>query len=205
MTQKIEFLYDFGSPNAFLMHKVLPDFAQRVGADLVYVPVLLGGIFKATQNQSPIQAFGGVKGKIDYLRVETTRFVQRHELQFNWNPNFPIMTIGVMRGAVFAQSKDWEQRYLDTVFDAMWVNGKKMDEPEVIAGVLDDAGLPAGEIMAATQTDDVKQGLIDNTSAAVARGAFGAPTMFVGDEMFFGKDSLPDLEWVIARAASEDA
>lgn len=200
MTQEIQFLYDFGSPNAFLVHKVLPDVAQRTGAELTYVPVLLGGIFKATQNQSPVQAFGGVKGKLDYIRVETTRFVQRHGLKFHWNPNFPVMTIGVMRGAIYAQGKDWEQRYLDTVFDAMWVNGKKMDEPDVIAEALNDAGLPASEIMSATQTDAVKQGLIDNTSAAVARGAFGSPTMFLGDEMFFGKDSLSDLEWVLARS-----
>ena len=114
------------------------------------------------------------------------------------------MTIGIMRGAVYAQGKPWEQTYLDAVFDAIWVHGQKLDDPDVIAEVLTGAGLPTQEIMAATQTDDVKKGLINTTTAAVERGVFGAPTMFVGDEMFFGKDSLPDLEWHLTHPDPED-
>lgn len=195
----IEFLYDFGSPNAYLVHKVLPGIAARHGAKLDYVPILLGGVFKATNNQSPMMAFADVIGKLSYQVVEIERFKRRHNLVYAMNPNFPVMTIGVMRGAIYAQGKDWEQAYIDAVFDAMWVDGQKMDDPTVIGEVLDKAGLPAREIMAATGESEIKQGLIDNTSAAVKRGVFGAPTMFVGNEMFFGKDSLDDLDWVLGQ------
>lgn len=191
----IDFLYDFGSPNAYLVHKVLPDLAARCGATVTWTPILLGGVFKATNNQSPMQAFSGVAGKLAYQQVEIARFIERHDLPFQFNPHFPVMTIGVMRGAAYAQGKDWESHYINAVFDALWVQGAKMDDPDVIAQVLTDAGLPTADIMAATQTPEVKQALIDTTSAAVDRSVFGAPTMFVGDEMFFGKDSLPDLEW----------
>ncbi|MGB1390480.1 MAG: 2-hydroxychromene-2-carboxylate isomerase, partial [Paracoccaceae bacterium] len=142
-----------------------------------------------------MQAFSGVAGKLAYQQVEIARFIERHDLPFQFNPHFPVMTIGVMRGAAYAQGKDWESDYINAVFDALWVQGAKMDDPDVIAQVLTDAGLPTADIMAATQTPEVKQALIDTTSAAVDRGVFGAPTMFVGDEMFFGKDSLTDLEW----------
>jgi len=199
--QTIELIYDFGSPNAYLMHKVLPGLAQRAGAELRYTPVLLGGIFKETNNQSPFQAFANVKFKLNYMTTEIQRFIARHDVAFQMNPHFPVMTIGVMRGAVFAQGKPWEQTYIDTVFDAIWVHGKKMDDPAVIAQVLSAADLPAQDIMAATQTPDVKQGLIDLTAGAVARQVFGAPTMFVGDEMFFGKDSLSDLEYTLMQNA----
>ncbi len=198
----LEFLYDFGSPNAYLVHKVLPNLAARCDVPVHYVPVLLGGIFKATNNQSPMQAFGSVKGKLSYQSRELTRFVARHAIPFKMNPNFPVMTIGVMRGATYAQGKEWEKTYIDTVFDAMWLHEKKMDDPEVISAVLTAAGLPTAEIMAATQSPEVKQGLIDNTAAAVERGTFGSPTVFAGEEMFFGKDSLPDLEWHLTQASA---
>ena len=192
---KFDFLYDFGSPNAYLVHKLLPDLATRCRATVTWTPILLGGVFKATNNQSPMQAFSGVAGKLAYQQVEIARFIERHDLPFQFNPHFPVMTIGVMRGAAYAQGKDWESDYINAVFDALWVQGAKMDDPDVIAQVLTDAGLPTADIMAATQKPEVKQALIDTTSAAVDRGVFGAPTMFVGDEMFFGKDSLTDLEW----------
>lgn len=191
---EIEFLYDFGSPNAYLVHKVLPALAKRTQSKVSYVPILLGGVFKATNNQSPIYAFAGVKNKLQYQYKEIERFVAHHEIAYNMNPHFPVMTIGVMRGAVYAQDKPWYHAYLDTVFDAMWVEGQKMDDPDVIARVLSAADLPANQIMAATQTPQIKQALIASTETAVNRGVFGAPTMFVGDEMFFGKDSLGDLE-----------
>lgn len=193
----IEFYYDFGSPNAYLVHKTLPAIAARHGARVLYKPMLLGGVFKATQNQSPMQAFAGVTGKLDYQRRETARFVARHDVEFAFNPHFPVMTLGVMRGAIFARSQPWEERYVDAVFDAMWLNGEKMDDPDTIARVLSTADLPTAEIMAATQTPEVKTGLIDATEAAVARGVFGAPTQFIGDEMFFGKDSLDDMDWFL--------
>lgn len=199
--QALEFMYDFGSPNAYLVHKVLPELAQKHGATLTYVPILLGGVFKATDNQSPIQAFARVKGKLAYHAREIERFITRNGIKYHMNPHFPVNTIGIMRGAVYAQGKPWETTYIDAIYNAMWVHGQKMDDADVIADVLDTAGLPRSEIMSATQDPDVKQGLIDTTSAAVARGVFGSPTMFLGDEMFFGKDSLPELEHYLNGAA----
>ncbi len=194
VTKVIDFLYDFGSPNAYLVHKTLPDLAARFGASVNYLPVLLGGVFKATNNQSPMQAFGGVQGKLQYHARETQRFIKRHDLTFHMNPHFPVMTIGAMRGAIFAQGKDWESNYISAIFDAMWVHGQKMDDTAVIHEVLTENNLPAKEIIEATQDQSVKQGLIDATSAAVQRGVFGSPTMFVGIEMFFGKETLPEIE-----------
>lgn len=199
----IEFFYDFGSPNAYLVHKVLPELAKRTGVKLRYVPVLLGGVFQATNNQSPMQAFAEVKNKLAYQTLEIQRFVKRHDLKFAWNPNFPVMTLEIMRGAVYAQGKPWEADYIDAVFDAMWVDRQKMDTTSVIETVLNDAGLPAQEIVAATVSPQVKIGLINNTSTAVDRGAFGAPTMFVGEQMFFGKDALIDLEYELSQSASD--
>ncbi|MEX0337562.1 MAG: 2-hydroxychromene-2-carboxylate isomerase [Arenibacterium sp.] len=196
---EIDFYYDFGSPNAYLVHKTLPALAARHGAVVRYRPMLLGGVFKATQNQSPVQAFANVAGKLEYQRREMARFVARNEVPFAMNPNFPIMTIGVMRGAIFAEGKPWQARYTDVVFDAMWQDQEKMDDPDVIARVLSAADLPAEEIMAATQTPEVKSALIEATDAAVKRGVFGAPTQFLGDEMFFGKDTLGDMEWVLGK------
>ena len=140
--------------------------------------------------------------KIDYIRLEIDRFFRRHDVPFRFNPHFPVMTIAVMRGAVFAQGKDWEQTYTDTVFDALWLHGRKMDDPDVIAAELTKADLPAAEIMAATQMPDIKEKLAEFTAAAVARKVFGAPTMFFGDEMFFGKDALDDLDWALGQAGA---
>lgn len=200
MTKVIEFLYDFGSPNAYLMHKTLPDLAERYDATVSYQPILLGGVFKATNNQSPMQAFGGVQGKLQYQMRETQRFIKRHDLTFHMNPHFPVMTIGIMRGAIYAQGKPWESKYISAIFEAMWVHGQKMDDPTVIMDVLRENDLPASEIMDAAQEQSVKQGLIVATSAAVQRGVFGSPTMFVGDEMFFGKETLPEIEEALGAA-----
>lgn len=191
----IEFLYDFGSPNAYLVHRVLPDLARRTGANLRYTPILLGGVFKATGNLSPMMAFRDVKGKLTYQAREIERFVARHGIKYHMSPHFPVVTLTAMRGAVYAQTKPWEGRYIDAVFDAMWIHGQKLDDIDVIADVLDDARLPRDEILDATQDPAVKQALIERTENAVSRGVFGAPSMFVGDELFFGKDSLPDLEY----------
>lgn len=199
--QRIEFMYDFGSPNAYLVHKVLPGLAAKNGATVTYVPILLGGVFKATDNQSPIQTYSRVKGKLAYQAREIERFIARHGIKYHMNPHFPVNTIGIMRGAVHAQGKPWETDYINAIYNAMWVHGQQMDDPGVIADVLTEAGLPQAEIMAATQDPEIKQGLIDSTSAAVARGVFGSPTLFLGDEMFFGKDSLPELEYHLKGAA----
>jgi len=197
----IEFLYDFGSPYAYLVHKVLPDIAANHGATLVYKPVLLGGIFKATNNQSPAQAFAEVAGKLAYQNHERDRFVARHNIAYQSNPHFPVNTLALMRGATYAQSQPWNPRFIDTMYDAMWRDGEDMGDPDVVRRVLTAAGLPTAEIFAAIQTPAVKTALIDATLQAVQRGAFGTPTMFVGPEMYFGKESLNDLEYDLTRLA----
>ena len=194
MTKTIDFIYDFGSPNAYLVHKVLPDLAARHGADIRYCPVLLGGVFKATGNKSPALGEGVVPAKVAYLRREMQRFVNRHDLPFVWNPHFPIMSIHLMRGAIHAQGKPWEAAYIDAVFKACWVSGDNMSDPDTIRRELAAEDLPAAEIMDAIQQPAIKTALFEATELAVRRGCFGAPTMFVGDEMFFGKDSLGEIE-----------
>jgi len=192
---QITYIYDFASPNGYLVHQVLPGIAAKHGATLTYSPALLGGIFKATNNQAPMMAFQGVTGKLAYQRTEITRFIERHKVDFTWNPAFPINTLPLMRAAVYADDQPWKMDYVNAVMDAMWRDAKNMADPEVIGAVLTEAGLPVTDIMEAIQTPEVKGKLATLTEAAVARGVFGLPTMFVGDEMFFGKDSLDDLDW----------
>lgn len=199
--QDIEFMYDFGSPNAYLVHRVLPGLAERYNARLRYVPVLLGGIFKATGNQSPMVSYRDIRGKLAYQSREMERFIARHGIRYRSNPHFPVNTLKLMRGAIFAQGKPWEGDYIDAIYDAMWIHGQQMGDAEVFRDVLSEAGLPVDEILAAPDDPQVKSGLIANTEAAVERGVFGSPTMFVGDEMFFGKDSLPDLEYLLTGQA----
>jgi 2-hydroxychromene-2-carboxylate isomerase len=198
----IDFIFDFGSPNAYLSWKVLPAIAQRAGASVNLIPCLLGGIFKATNNRSPVEAFGGVKNKLAYEGLETRRFVARHGLAaYRANPHFPVNTLLIMRGLIAARRIGVEERYLATVEAAMWEDGLKMDDPEVVQGVLDAAGLDGAALIAATQDPEVKAELIANTEAAVARGVFGIPTFFVGPEMFFGKDRLGQVEEAVLEAS----
>ena len=192
---KLDFIFDFGSPNAYYSYKVLPEILQRTGADLEVHPVLLGGLFKITGNQPPMMAFGGVKGKLEYEMLESKRFAEKHQLtDFQFNSHFPVNTVSIMRGLLAAQELGCEQQYIDVVLSAMWEKSLKMDDPEVMAAALKEGGLDADAIMALIQTDAIKEKLKDNTQAAAERGAFGIPTFFVGDEMFFGKDRLGQVE-----------
>jgi 2-hydroxychromene-2-carboxylate isomerase len=194
----VQFLFDFGSPNAFLAERVVPDIEKRTGAKFERVPVLLGGIFKATGNKSPAEAFGAVANKMAYERLETERFNKRHRIaDYKFNPFFPVNTLLIMRGAVAAQIDGVLPKYQDAVYRAMWVEPKKMDDPEVVRAVLTQAGFDAGRLLARTQDADVKAKLMANTEDAVARGAFGIPTFFVGKDIFFGKDRLRDVEEAI--------
>ena len=147
--QDIEFYYDFGSPKSYFVHKLLPGIAKKHGMRVVWKPLLLGGVFKLTNNQSPMETFKDVKGKLEYDAHETARFVTHHQLPYQLNPHFPVMTIGVMRGAIYAQDKEFDALYRDTVFNAIWEDQKKMDDPKVIMNVLEAAGLPAKEIISA--------------------------------------------------------
>lgn len=194
-----EFLFDFGSPNAWLAWKVLPQIEARTGARFTLVPALLGGIFKATGNQSPMQANANIPAKIAYDMLEMRRFIARHGLaEFQMNPHFPVNTLTVMRGVIAAEREGLFETYVAAVFAAMWEEGLKMDDPAVIAACLNAAGLPAEKLLAATQEPDVKAALIANTERAVARGVFGLPAFFVGEEMWFGKDRLREVEEAIA-------
>jgi 2-hydroxychromene-2-carboxylate isomerase len=199
----VDFIFDFGSPNAYLAWKVLPAIAERTGAKVNLIPSLLGGIFKATNNRSPGEAYREVKGKLAYEGLETRRFVAKHGLgAFRQNPHFPVNTLLIMRGLIAAQRQGVGEAYLAVVEAAMWEEGEKMDDPEVVRRVLDAGGLDGAALLAATQDPEVKAELIANTEAAVARGVFGIPTFFVGEEMFFGKDRLGQVEEELAKVAT---
>ncbi|ABE37965.1 DSBA oxidoreductase [Rhodopseudomonas palustris BisB5] len=194
-----QFLFDFGSPNAFLSHKAIPAIERRIGVKFEYVPVLLGGIFKATNNKSPAETLAGVKNKREFYALETARFLRRFKVEpYVWNPNFPVNTLNLMRTAVAAQLEGVFERYVEAAFHHMWVEPKKMDDPEVAAQALSSSGLDAAKLFARAQQPEVKARLIANTEDAVARGAFGSPTFFVGQEIFFGKEQLREVEEMYA-------
>lgn len=200
MRKTVELIFDFGSPNGYLTLQVLPAIAARTGAELKVTPALLGGIFKITGNQSPVSAFAGVQGKLAYESLETRRYVARHGLtKYRQNPHFPVNTLLIMRGLVAARRLGVGEAYLATVSSAMWEQGLKMDDPAVVAEALAKAGLDAKAILEATQDPEVKAELIASTDAAAARGVFGIPTIFVGDEMFFGKERLGQVEEELSR------
>ena len=204
MTPKVEFHFDFGSPNAYFVHKLVPQVEQRTGAKLAYVPILLGGVFKLTNNQPPMVQFKGVKNKQEYQRLEIVRFIKKHGLTaFKMNPHFPVNTVQIMRGAAAAEMDGQLARYVDAVFRHMWEEGQKMDDPEVIRAALDASGIDGARVLARIQDQDVKDKLLKNTEASVARGTFGLPTFFVGEEIFFGKDRLRDVEEEIVAAKAK--
>ena len=199
MSKTLEFIFDFASPNAYLSYKILPPILERTGASVEIVPCLLGGIFKATGNQAPMVAFGGVKGKLEYEQLEMQRFIQQHGLDaFQFNPHFPVNTLTLARGAVAAAVSGDLDRYLEVGLAAMWEAGLKMDDADVFVKAMNDGGLDGEALLAKTQDPDVKAQLIANTERAVERGAFGIPTFFVGDEMYFGKDRLDQVEVALA-------
>ncbi|MEQ9518239.1 MAG: 2-hydroxychromene-2-carboxylate isomerase [Parvibaculum sp.] len=195
MTKTVDFIFDFASPNAYLCHDVVKQIAKRKGATFTYVPALLGGVFRATNNQPPMIAFGQIKGKPEYEQLEMKRFIAKHGLtRFKMNPHFPVNTLLIMRGLIAAEMEGVKDTYIDVVLKAMWEDGLKMDDPDVVVQALNDGGLKGTHLVARTQEAEVKQKLIENTEAAVARGTFGVPTFFVGDEIFFGKERLGQLE-----------
>jgi 2-hydroxychromene-2-carboxylate isomerase len=201
MTPKVEFHFDFGSPNAYFAHKVIPGIERRTGATFAYVPILLGGVFKLTNNQPPMVQFKDVKGKWAYQRREIERFIAKHRLTaFNLNPHFPVNTVQIMRGALVAERDGRLMPYVEAVFRHMWEEGRKMDDPEAIRAALDAAGFDGAAVLAGIQEQAIKDRLVKNTEGSVARGTFGAPTFFVGEEMFFGKDKLADVEEEIVAA-----
>jgi len=199
----LEFHFDFGSPNTYYCHRVLPEIEARTGAKFDYVPILLGGVFKATNNKSPMQALAGIKNKSEYNALETARFVVKHNLnRFKFNPSFPVNTLHIMRGAVYAIKYGLAEPYMEAMYQCMWEKELNMSDPQVIAAALEAAGLPASDIIAGTASPEIKQALIDNTTASVKRGSFGSPTFYVGDEIYFGKDKLAEVEAEIIKQIS---
>jgi 2-hydroxychromene-2-carboxylate isomerase len=200
---KVEFLFDFGSPNAFLCHRVIPAIEVRSGIRFEYVPILLGGIFKATGNQSPAIAFQTIRNKPEYQRLEVERFIRKHRIDdFGYSPYFPVNTLMLMRGAIAARTLGVFDRYVEAMFHHMWVAHKKLDDPAIFMAALNESGLDAQLLVEACGAPVVKSELIANTERAVARGAFGSPTFFVDDEMWFGKEHLRDVEEEIQKRLS---
>ena len=204
MDVSVEFHFDFGSPNAYLAHLVIPEIENRTGIAFAYVPVLLGGVFKATGNVSPAVSLRGIKNKGEYAELETRRFLSRHGItRYARNPFFPVNTLQIMRGAIAAQRLGCYERYVDELYRHMWAQPKKLDDPAVIAAALDESGLPANELLALAADASVKQELIASTERSVARGNFGSPSFFVRKALFFGKDRLREVEEEIEERKRE--
>jgi 2-hydroxychromene-2-carboxylate isomerase len=198
---RVEFLFDFGSPNAYLGHLVIPAIEKRQGVKFEYVPVLLGGVYKLTNNRSPAESLAGIKNKPQYNQLETERFIRQHGItSFRSNPFFPVNTLMIMRGAIAAKKLGLFERYVDEVYRHMWSAPKKLDDPAVLKAALLESKLPADRLFELAQTAEVKDELLANTQRAVERGTFGSPTFFVGDEIYFGKDRLRDVEEAIASS-----
>jgi 2-hydroxychromene-2-carboxylate isomerase len=188
-------MFDFGSPNAYLSHEAIPAIEKRANVKFEYVPILLGGIFKSTNNKSPAETLAGVKNKREFHQIETERFLKRFNVRpYVWNPFFPVNTLNLMRAAVAAQLEGVFEKYVEAAFHHMWREPKKMDDPEVAAKALSSSGLDGAKLLARAQEPEVKAKLLENTQSAVERGAFGSPTFFVGKEMFFGKEQLREVE-----------
>jgi 2-hydroxychromene-2-carboxylate isomerase len=195
------FLFDFASPNCYLAHKLIPGIEARTGARFEYVPVLLGGLFKLSGNQAPMLAFAGIPNKLAYENLEFRRFLARHRIdRFQMNPHFPVNTLMLMRGMVAAELEGVLPAYVEAGLHYMWESPRKMDDAAILAASLAEAGLPAERLLARAQDQEVKDRLVANTSDAFAAGAFGLPSFLVGDELWFGKDRMADVEAAIGAA-----
>jgi 2-hydroxychromene-2-carboxylate isomerase len=198
---KVDFIFDFASPNAYFCHRVIPEIEKRTGISFNYVPCLLGGIFKITNNQAPMMAFNGITNKLEYQNIEIQRFIQKHDLKnFTMNSFFPVMTLQLQRGAIAAKSLNVFDDYIEAIFKGMWEMSLNLADQEILIELLaTETQIDIPNLIEKMQTQEIKDQLIQNTSSAVERGAFGIPTFFVDDEIFFGKDSLGDLEDFITK------
>jgi 2-hydroxychromene-2-carboxylate isomerase len=193
MTKTFEFLFDFGGPNSYLAHKVLPEFCAGHGAEAIYVPVLLGGLFKITNNQAPLIRYAETPAKRSYEMLEFNRFVKAHKIPFTMNAHFPINSLHLMRGAVAAKHLGCFMPYVEAVMAAMWEEDTNMGDADIVRATLDEAGLDSAAILQKADDAEVKAELVANTEKAAERGAFGVPTFFVGDEIFWGKERLSQV------------
>lgn len=200
MHKSFEFLFDFGGPNAYLAHKLLPQICERTGAQANYVPILLGGLFKLTNNQAPLIRYAETPAKRSYEMLEFDRFVKAHKLPFRMNKNFPMNTLILMRGAIAAQHLGCFMPYVDAVMAAMWEDGVDLTDVSLVRGVLESAGLDAALLLEKAGETAVKEELVANTESAAQRGAFGVPTFFVGDDIYWGKERLGQLEEALTKS-----
>jgi 2-hydroxychromene-2-carboxylate isomerase len=196
MSKSIDFYFDYGSPTSYLAYKQLPGLIHRTGATVNYRPILLGGVFQQTSNQSPMDN----PAKRDWMVADMKFFAARYGVPFEFNPYFPINTLVLMRGAIFAKQEGFLDRYSDAIFDAMWGQPQNLADPSVIGAVLQAADLDVKRVVAATQDAQIKEKLKTDTQEAIDRGAFGAPTIFFGTRMFFGQDRVPYVEELLSKA-----
>lgn len=204
MEKTVKFHFDFGSPNSYLSHLLVPGIEQRHGARFDYIPVLVGGVFRATGNKAPGEQYAGIDNKVKYERRDLLRFNERHGIadQFSFNPYFPIITLKMMRGAIAAQRLGVFEAYVDRIFRGMWQAEQNLGDEEILRSWLQDGGLDADQLLQMTADQSVKDELVANTKAAVEAGDFGSPTFHYDGEMYFGKDRLNQLEQHLAGLAA---
>lgn len=196
MSKSVEFYFDLGSPTTYLAYTQLPTLCAQTNSQLVYRPMLLGGVFKATGNASPVT----IPAKGPYLFKDLNRFAKRYGAAFKLNPYFPINTLLLMRAVTGMQLRHPErfEAFIDCLFRALWVDARNLNDPATVAAVLDEAGFDPEYVLAMTTDEQVKQALKTATEEAIERGVFGAPSMFVGDELFFGQDRLDFVREALA-------
>ena len=191
---KITFIYDIASPNAYLCHRVIPEFEKKHNVEIEYFPCLLGGIFKLTNNQPPWMAFAEITNKSGYMNIEMDRFMKFHKIsEFKLNPHFPINTVTIQRGLLAAKKLDCEKEYIDVVAKGMWEEEVNLGDKEILEEFLTKKSLPGKDILELTSDDQIKQQLIENTQKAVDAGVFGVPTFILNEEVFFGKEALREI------------
>ena len=195
----VDFIFDFASPNTYLVHKIFPEIEKRTNSKLNYIPCLLGGIFKQTNNQAPMNAFADVLGKNAYENLELIRFIEEHKIiTFKKNPYFPVNTLILMRGAIVAQNEGNLKNYIEAGFHHMWESPKNMGDPEIYLQAMSNSGFDGLDLLEKMQSKEVKEKLISNTNKAVKKGTFGMPTFFVGDKIFYGKERLAQIEKILS-------
>ena len=195
MEKRVQLIFDFVSPNAYMIWWPLRDLIRRTGAGLDVFPVFLGGMHKLTGNAPPMIRDAEVKGKNEYAMLEMRRFIAKHQLdKYRMNPGFPFNSITLMRMLYAADQDGRAVQFVEAMLPKIWEQELDVANPDALAAAVSDAGFDVKDLFERSQSDEVKQGLIDNTSAAVERGAFGIPTIYIGDEMFFGKERLEQIE-----------
>lgn len=194
--KRLEFFFDFGSPTTYLAHTQMPELAKRTSAEVIYRPMLLGGVFKATGNQSPAV----IAAKSKWMDGDLKAFARRYGVPYARNPWFPVNTIMLMRGAIAMQKEGRLGAYADAIFHAMWVEPQNLNDPQVVGAVLAKAGFEPKHLLAAIEHQPVKDELRTNTEEALSRGVFGSPSFFVGDKLFFGQDRLDFVEEALKAA-----